>query len=365
MRKLIHLVVFLVSITFVVAQPGHTPPSFMIDYSEPQKYNCFPAHTMLRDSLVNNYNFSADVFAKGDTIRFTKKSSIKHPYLHHDYSFGKKRNKRKIAYTRLFVQDFWRFGRFVPKGSLLGLSLEHKKTKQVMNIFVRLGEPLSTRRHNKIYIYGLAFEEGDFFYDLCHCKYTSKPSYERMVYVGNRRKNSIKRDELQQLLNGASCSSKRFLIDLGASDITKETFLKNYDVLAAKLNNQIRFYHYKRKGRLTPSFLKWEIKKHPYISYFPYRTFTKEQSIIGISFINDQKQAMNLYFKIYKRYEDYNRNQITLTRFRFVEGNFFYDMENIQLDNCSKPHFIDEFDLSQVTKYAVSKQELEQILKNQ
>ena len=74
---------------------------------------------------------------------------------------------------------------------------------------------------------------------------------------------------------------------------------------------------------------------------------------------------MNIYFKIYKRYyEDYDRNQITLTHFKFQEGNFFYDMEKYKECDCSKPKFIDEFDLSNIQNYAITQQELDKILKN-
>ena len=365
MRKLIQAFFLFISMTSVVAQPRHTPPSFIIDYSAPGTPNYFLPQTMPRDSLVNNYSFSIDVFDKGDIIRFAKKSSIKNQSPHIEYYLGKRRHKRKIAYTRLFFEDFWRFGRFVPKGSLFGLSLKHKKTKQVMNIFVRLGEPLSTRFLNSINIYRLEFKQGNFFYDLCDCKYAVKLTHPPIISLGTLKNHAIKLNELQALLAHQDCTPQRFVIDLSTSVIKKEPFLRNYDVLAARLEYQNWIYHYRRKKSLNPSFLKWAIKQHPSLVKYPYLPLTKDGTIVRISFINDQKQAMNLYFKIYKHYEDYNRNEITLTHFKFVEGNFFCDMENYPVDDCSKPRFIDEFDLIQITKYAISKQKLEQILKSE
>ena len=364
MQKLLFLVVFLVSITSVMAQPGLIPPRFIIDYSDPLPHSYLHNQGLSKGLLINNYHLRTGVFEKGDAIRFSGKPMSKAHILYHERYQGEGKDRRKIASAELYIKNALKFTGYIPKGSLIGLSIEHKKTMQVMNIYIRLGENLSAHMSNEMKIYGLIFDEGDFLYDLCDCKYAGKQSYERIVFLGNRQRNTIKQDELQQLLDNTDCSSKRFLIDLSISETKKEILLKNYDVLAARPENPRWEYHYKRKEYSNTSFLEWAMKRHPHLAKFPYAPLNRDRSIIGISFINDQKQAMNLYFKIYKRYEDYNRNEITLTHFKFVEGNFFCDMENYPVDDCSKPRFIDEFDLIQVTKYAISKQKLEQILKD-
>lgn len=338
--------------SFVQAQPGHKTASIVVDY---ENYQGIPEH-----SLLNNYNIRIRVFEEEDSLQFSGETLQYLDSIYIDrYKIGIITQGQLLELpiiTPYEINNTILYDRYIKKGTIVGINLEHKKTKRIMTLFIRIGYGMPYfGDNNQLIIYGLEFYEGNFFYDLCKSNYISSYKYSNNgVWIKSKSeadKHSISLNSMRQLLQNNDCTDHYFVLDLKTISNDVKLSLKSFNVRTSEYKNLIGYYDLEK-------FLEKDIQNID----FKYVSLYLNPSFAIISFENIDKKQMNIYFKIYKRYEDYNRNQITLKNFQFQEGTFFYDMETYSECDCQQPQFVDEFDLSNIQEYAITEEEINKIL---
>ncbi len=74
---------------------------------------------------------------------------------------------------------------------------------------------------------------------------------------------------------------------------------------------------------------------------------------------------MIIFIKIYKRFEDEQKNKITISDFHFEKGYFYFNMETYNIDLIQKQsQFIDFIEMNKIVKLEISQEEAKNLLIN-
>lgn len=355
----------------VFSQPGGRPVSFKIDFSK--DFN----QTISLQDIVNKYEIRTYIFR--NNVQFFEKKEIKN-YVYFSNGQGHLNNYGPFLEknTSALVQKYPGFleilvensdnqikNNRIVSGSILSLQLKDKITKKVMNIFVRINRSIPyVGIHNSIIIKNLSFVEGSFFYDLIGYQYApvnadffNNENKDEGSISFSSYSNTISVEKLNSILSQNDCTPPYLNIVAKST----ESLNKLLTLYAIQVTNSQDSAFKSDTDDVVRSYQKL-LEKNIYMGY-SFQDNVSNGIIICLKLIRnlDQKE-MYIFFKIYKNYEDFNKNEITLANFSFETGYFYVDMESYGKNHCNaKPRFEDYFDLKNIKDYRITKEQLKNI----
>lgn len=249
-------------------------------------------------------------------------------------------------------------------GDFVLFQTREDNTNRFMRVWVRVHRNLALQ--DIIDVIQFKFEAGTFFYDALRpfghfSLYKEGMNSEKwnmfsplILNLQTINKKRIAEKTLQRIANKDRIATPKEFIIPKSNGIEEELIKFKFLPFSAHKNDTLigkeRFYI--------------RANTHEYLGYFSIRQVTVENyKTIGLSIMNEKGALMNILFKIFKRYNDDNLNQINLKGFQFKKGNYYYNMETYSKDDCqTESMFINEFDIDNIENHSITYEEMNTIL---
>lgn len=369
-----YIIILILSPMYIFSQPGGRPMAFKIDFSI--KYD----QNISLPDFTKKYEVRTYIFR--NKVQFYTKEKIENliyfsngqGYLNNSGPFLEENRdvfkKKYPGFLEIFLENddnqIEKKNNKIESGSILSLQLKDRTTKKVMNIFVRIKRSIPyIGTNNSITLKGLSFVEGSFFYDLIDYQYSpvtfdyaNYENREEASLVFSSYSNTISIEKLNSILLQKD-STPPYLNIVTQSVKFRDEILKSYQIQITNTKDS--------NFRIDNRDILRELRDQANNIYIPY---TLEDNIESGAVIclrltsNLDKRVMSIFIKIYKKYEDYNRNEINIKNFSFEDGYFYFNMESDKEDKYhTESKFVDNFDMSDIEDFRVTKEQIENSLK--